>query len=289
MTFDATSNQSVAKEQASANEVTIKIDDAFAFRVCHSAVGFLTLRDNEQAADVAGSGTLVQLGKLKGILTAGHAVNNLPKEGRIELVRFSGTNPSLQNLHLDMSHTDGETLWDGTNGHAPDLGFLKLPDHAAATIEAQGGVFYHLEKTREFVSSSPSNLMSKSHVVVGVVDEWSEEAAGAVPKTKKKIVGGLFGAAKSVREFKEGDAELLEVDVDYAFGTRVPESYGGVSGGALWELHVEKDGEKIVSVGKKLRGVAFRQSDDHSLVVCNDLPSIAKLIERIKVRWPTLP
>jgi hypothetical protein len=35
--------------------------------------------------------------------------------------------------------------------------------------------------------------MSESRVLVGVVNEWSEEVPGTLPKTKKKVVGGLLG------------------------------------------------------------------------------------------------
>jgi hypothetical protein len=53
-------------------KVGIKIDDALSNQLINSAVGFLKFRDNGQEADVAGSGTFIQLGKIKGILTAGH-------------------------------------------------------------------------------------------------------------------------------------------------------------------------------------------------------------------------
>jgi hypothetical protein len=41
-----------------------------------------------------------------------------------------------------------------------------------------------------------------------------------------------------------------------------------------------------VSVNKKLHSVAFRQSDDHRLIVSNAAPSIENLIKEIAVNWP---
>jgi hypothetical protein len=99
-------------------------------------------------------------------------------------------------------------------------------------------------------------------------------------------VGGLLGAAQVMRKFEEGDTELVEVTVDYSSSSRIPTSYEGLSGGALWELHIELKGQTIVGVGKRLSGIAFRQSDDHTLVVCNGSPSIETLIDRIRKRWP---
>jgi hypothetical protein len=107
-------------------EVDIKIDDALSDQINNSAVGFLKFRDSGREARVAGSGTFVQLGKIKGSLTAGHVIDNLPETGQVGLVRPTAT---LQNLRIDMSHTNREMLWDKVEGHAPDLGFLKLPDH----------------------------------------------------------------------------------------------------------------------------------------------------------------
>jgi hypothetical protein len=54
----------------------------------------------------------------------------------------------------------------------------------------------------------------------------------------------LFGAAKIRKEYKEDETDLVEVAIDYAAGPKIPKSYEGVSGGALWELHVELDEEK---------------------------------------------
>jgi hypothetical protein len=184
-----------------------------------------------------------------------------------------------------MGHTDREKLWDEIEGHAPDLGFLKVPDNVAATIEAQGRVFYNLEKPRDVTLTSPSHRMSESRTVVGLVDEWSDEESGARPKTKKKIVGGLLGAVKSTLEFEEDGAKLVEARIDYAASSRVPKSYKGVSGGALWKLHTELDGDKVVGVQKKLEGIAFRQSPDNSLVICNGSPSIDTIVDRIRKKW----
>ena len=129
-------------------KVPIKIDDAFAVQVVNSAVGVLKLSENNQRADVTGSGTFVQLTKVKGILTAAHVITNLPTTGLIGLVRSPTRESALQNMRLDMTHTDRETLLYKKEGDAPDMGFLTLPDHIVAIIEAQGGVFYNLEKPR---------------------------------------------------------------------------------------------------------------------------------------------
>jgi hypothetical protein len=62
---------------------------------------------------------------------------------------------------------------------------------------------------------------------------------------KKIDVGGLFGAAKGLREFKESNADLVEVEIDHAAGPKIPKSYDGVSHGML-DVLVRKEEEKPI-------------------------------------------
>jgi hypothetical protein len=94
--------------------------------------------------------------------------------------------------------------------------------------------------------------------------------------------------SRAFRFFDLTGAQLAEVGVDYAASSRIPTSYEGVSGGALWKLYIELGGDKVVGVQKKLDGVAFRQSPDNSLVTCNALPSVGALVERIRKKWPAV-
>src|SRR5713226_5255307 len=111
-------------------------------------------------------------------------------------------------------------------GEAPDIAFLKIPELDAKRLEAQGSIFYNLGRERNFALSKPNHRTSKAYAVVGVVGEWTEEDSQA--KGKKIIVGGLFGAAKISKVFKENDADLVEVAIDYSAGPKIPKSYEGV-------------------------------------------------------------
>ncbi len=88
-----------------------------------------------------------------------------------------------------------------------------------------------------------------------MVGEWTEARPAGFTRGLKVILGGVFGAVKNLCSFKEADTDLVEVEIDYATGPRVPKSYGGVSGGALWELHVGLDANlKTVKVNKRFHG-----------------------------------
>ena len=273
-------------ETNAASEITIAIDDSHTGAVCDFGVGFLKLKYRKGDLPVVGTGTFARLGKISGIITAGHVIECLPRD-KVGLVRFPRANAAPQRFELDMAKTDEIVTWSKKAGDAPDIAFIRIPELDAKKLEANGAVFYNLAETRKFVPSDPSNRVARAHAVVGIVGEWMEEMPGGQPNERKVTVGGLFGTAKNIREFKENDTELVEVEIDYSSGPIVPKSYGGVSGGALWQLHIELDhAGKTVRIGKELRGVPFRQSADHRRITSNGKSSIEELRKDIANKWP---
>jgi hypothetical protein len=93
---------------ASDQEVNIKIDDSFTQSVCDYSVGFLTFKrsGNKEIAEPAGTGTFVKLGKVHGILTAGHVLQPMGSKEVVGLVRFPSVQPALQNFKLNLDHTE---------------------------------------------------------------------------------------------------------------------------------------------------------------------------------------
>ena len=141
---------------------------------------------------------------------------------------------------------------------------------------------HNLGISREFKPSKLGHRMSKAYAV-GVDAEWTKERSASYGKGNKIELGGLFGAAKNLRSFSENGTDLIEVEIDYGAGPRVPKSYGGVSGGALWEMHVELDESlKNVKVNKRLHGVALRQSVDRRRITSNGIASIETIVKRIE-------
>lgn len=267
-------------------EVKILIDDSLTEKVCNYGVGFIKLQYKAGDTPIAGTGTFVRLGNVSGIATAGHVIVGLPRD-KVGLVRFPRVQPGFQRFELDMQKTDEIIMWSKKDGDAPDVAFLRIPEVDARILEGRGAVFYNLDADRNFVPSEPTNRVMQAHAIVGVVAEWTEEQVTGKPGERKVIAGGLFGVGKSVREFDEEGNPLVELEIDHTTGPSVPESYGGVSGGALWKLHVELDAtDRIVSIGKELRGVAFRESDEPRLITCNDSISIGALKTAIEDKWP---
>ncbi|SDT08153.1 hypothetical protein [Bradyrhizobium canariense] len=271
-------------------EVTIKIDDSFTGPVCDYSVGFLKFRQQGkiEVADPMGSGTFVKLGKLYGILTAAHVLREFGLEETVGLVRFPSIRPALQNRRLNLGHTKRVLDWNGKDCDAPDIAFVSIPEVDGRELEAKGAIFYNLGLPRDFKIGTAGNRMSTCYALVGVVGEWTEDGVVAFIKGRKIDIGGLFGAAKTVRPFQEDGNDLVEIEVSFETGPRVPRSYGGVSGGALWELHVELDKDLVVvKVNKKLHGVAFRQSGDRKRVTANAASVVEAFVkDKVVAAWP---
>jgi hypothetical protein len=178
--------------------------------------------------------------------------------------------------------------WNGKDCDAPDIAFVSIPEVDGRDLEAAGAVFYNLGAVREYKASAADHRMSICYAIVGIVGEWTEEGAGVHFKGRKIDVGGLFGAAKSTRPFKEDGNDLVEIEISHETGPKIPKSYGGVSGGALWELHVELDKDlKVFKVNKKLHGVAFRESGDKKKVTANAGSLIDAIVKnKIIPTWP---
>jgi hypothetical protein len=81
---------------------------AVAQDIANYTVGFckLTVRGNEEDAIPAGSGTLVTIGNVSGILTAAHVVEHIRHEGQVGIVRFPNRQGLVQKLKLEMKLTD---------------------------------------------------------------------------------------------------------------------------------------------------------------------------------------
>jgi hypothetical protein len=80
--------------------INFEFDCADAARkIANFSVGLakLIVHGNAENAIPAGSGTLVTIGTVAGILTAAHVVKNLPDAGDMALMRFPGKSMVLQN------------------------------------------------------------------------------------------------------------------------------------------------------------------------------------------------
>jgi hypothetical protein len=102
-------------------------------------IGFVKLEVHNNVEDAigSGSGTLVSVGKVRGILTAAHVLDNLPDRGTVGIVEYRGEGIHYRKRTIEMANTTRIVLQDEAFGpDGPDLGFLKLSADTVGWFEA---------------------------------------------------------------------------------------------------------------------------------------------------------
>src|SRR4051794_35410249 len=102
-------------------------------------IGFAKLEVHERIEDAigAGSGTLVSVGKVRGILTAAHVLTNLPDQGDVGIVEYRGQTIHYRKRTIEMANTTKIVLrGDGFGSDGPDLAFLRLAADTVGWFEA---------------------------------------------------------------------------------------------------------------------------------------------------------
>jgi hypothetical protein len=100
-------------------------------------IGFVKFEVHDRIEDAvgAGSGTLVTVGKVSGILTAAHVLDNLPDQGLVGIVEYRGDTLHYRKQTIDMGGATKIVLREEAFGPVgPDLGFLRLPKVSVSTL-----------------------------------------------------------------------------------------------------------------------------------------------------------
>jgi len=263
---------------------------AAAREIANFSVGLATLsvRDAVDDAVPAGSGTLVTVGTIVGILTAAHVVKNLPNRGQVALIGFRGNPTLIQKQTIDMALAEKLVIADGNGGPTgPDLGFVRLPMINVGNLQASNS-FLNLG-VRHGIELPARKGWAYVDAVVGVVAEWTKDVPPARPSTRLKTFELLFGGGTVTSKYQPGDFDLFTFQPEFEEGKEPPTSYGGVSGGGVWRTYFIPDGSNRV-IENRLIGVAFYEfpaSDGAKGIICHGPRSIyERAIGKIKEVWP---
>jgi hypothetical protein len=272
-------------------EINLTFDCAEAAReIANFSVGLakLSVRDNVEDATPAGSGTLVTVGSVAGILTAAHVVRNLPDQGEVALMRFPGKPSHLQKQTIDMGQAEKLIIASGNDGPTgPDLGFLRLPIVSNHNLQATNS-FFNLGM-RQGVALSAHKGNAYVDAVVGVVAEWTKDLPPALPATRMISFELLYCGGTVTSKSQPGAFDLCTFQPDFEAGKKPPFSYRGVSGGGLWRTYFVPDGSNRVQENR-LVGIAFYEfpdADGTKGIICHGPRSIYDhAIGSIIERWP---
>jgi hypothetical protein len=224
------------------------------------SIGFAlpTVERGTISASLGGSGTLVTIDKVPGILTANHVIELLGKRQSVGLIVPSS---EIHNVSLNMEVCSCIAFaCRGEVSDGPDLGLLIPPHDIVSTLEAKMS-FYNLSTRQIRMLETPPPNDEGFWVLSGYAGEWTSDGGPEKGFSKVKLFKGLHGAGVVKREFNRGEFDYLIYGVLYNDLYEGPDTYGGFSGGGLWQLLVEDNGGKLQIAETLLSGVAFYQSE----------------------------
>jgi hypothetical protein len=215
-------------------------------------------KGGKEKAHLVGSGTLISVGSVHGILTAQHVVALLREPCSLGLT----LSPQAHKFAIEVNYLRILEIAKATiSSEGPDLAFIELPLAAVSTIRANKS-FYNLPKVRPRMLDSPPPDDMGIWFICGVPDE--QTTIDESEKGFDYLLGfhSLCGATGISQAYIYGDYDYFELDVKYSNSEVVPKSFGGVSGGGLWQVLLLKDREgNMVMKEYFLSGVAFYQSE----------------------------
>jgi len=243
------------------------------------SIGFVKLNEGESSIDgeLGGSGTLVSINGRHAILTADHVLENLPNSGDVGLILPTRYGAQLHRVTLDMVLAQKVRVARGTiRSDGPDIGVLLIPAPVVNTIKA-GKSFYNLAKGNQQVSDSLP-IDRGVWLLSGMAHEWTSNTTPEHGHQRVKIFHGICGAGLVSSERSVGGFDYLDFETKYDGAYEGPQSYGGFSGGGLWQIDVAKtqNGELVIK-DKILSGVIFYQSaleNNSRTIVCHGRQSV---------------
>ena len=233
------------------------------------SVGFIKASPKDPSeAILAGSGTLISAGGFRAILTAHHVLTNLPDSGSVGLLTPMRFGPRIHRLTIDMDCVQKIPIAKGQiDSQGPDLGLLVLAPADWMRLPS-GKIFYNLPKRREVMMNNPPEENRGAWVVCGMVGERTADLSVEDEQKygKGKSFSGICINTVPCGKREDQEFDYRSVQVEHHPGYEGPKSFGGCSGGGLWQLLVhEKQDGSLEIFDSVLAGVAFYESTEDGL------------------------
>jgi hypothetical protein len=228
----------------------------------HTVVLFAISDSREgEALDLGGTGTLVVIANSHYLLTAAHVWEERLKSARDVGITLKEDINHCCRIHVSGLVASGLPKPRSWNEWGPDLVFLKLPPNHVAGIEAFQS-FYRLDMERVGVKLCGIEV----RILMGTPRE-----CGKFTRTHAEVnINGHF-ADINAQTCSKGEFDYIDLKEDVSL-PGVPRTFGGVSGGGLWRVHVFESPESSkIDWRCFLEGMAFHQSDlvdNHRIIRC---------------------
>lgn len=253
-----------------------------ALRLTHYSVGLVKISSPDEAM-LGGSGTLVKVGEHHAILTAAHVVETLwtAAEFGVVLSRLRAGKPHRITIEKRYARQIVIPRDHGLAGsEPPDIALIIIPEGLCGSIKAVKS-FYNLDYHMR--SESPEQKLG-FWALCGFAEEWTRDYPNRSGFEKVLAFNGriLWGFAEPSELHAGADAWSMTFQRTSDYDG--PISFGGYSGGGLWQNLIGIRGEELRLRSSALSGVAYYQTgfeDDANTILFNGRRCIRRLTERI--------
>jgi hypothetical protein len=234
-----------------------------------------------------GSGTFIAIGNVYGILTAQHVARELDGDCALGLALLKHEHIHLiERQYLDVIHVASAIV----PADGPDLAFIVLPAPNVSAIKAVKS-FYNLSAEKEQVLSRPLPLDWGIWFLCGAPGEKTAKEESAIAYDGVFSFGGMCYAAGADREFQKDGFDYIELGVEYKDGADLPSTFGGMSGGGLWQVPLRQAENGMLEPSTLLlSGVIFyefRIDNQPSIIKCHGRRSIYQNVyDAVKMKYP---
>ena len=232
------------------------VDSVIQDLACYT-IAFLRLKEvgGNCDADLLGSGVLVAAGQQRAILTAHHVVNELPSSGRIGLFLDRTT----QAHTIDTAAISILKIARGTQDSiGPDLAAVILAPQIAGSIGAKK-TFFNLDTRRDWLLNNPPDLSDGVWFAQGFLEERTVVRPDPIEDGPTKYFYNFTGMGGPDTSPQIGDHDYFEFPVGLTSRHEAPVSWGGMSGGGLWQVRLKREDGRLRHMPPILSGVMFYQ------------------------------
>jgi hypothetical protein len=230
-------------------------------RIDWYSTALLRLRTDEQDPQdeyQIGSGTFVSVEGKCGILTAHHVAKELNGHCSLGLIlKHDVHRYAINHDHFTIDHI----AVPQEQSHEPDLAFIGLYPPDTGTIKANK-LFYEMSTMRKHVLNDMISIERGTWFVWGVPGERTSSEPSEKGFENIVALNSLCAATRATGENQAGEHDYIDIEVEYGKSFDVPASFGGFSGGGVWQVFLQKsETGNIVPKEYILAGVAFYQTE----------------------------
>lgn len=189
-----------------------------------------------------GSGTFINIQGVYGILTAHHVAHQLEFGSFLGIILIPDEHRNVTNFQYLKTVDIAKGLNDADG---PDLSFIMLPSIKVSEVKPYKH-FIDLAVDREIMLDKPPAIHGGIWFLCGTIGEKTKEERSSRGFGPVLALEGMCAAVGVDRIYREDGFDYIEADVEYDKGLDIPSTFGGMSGGGLWQVTIKKyDDERL--------------------------------------------